>query len=148
MPGLDSLHSTPRGFSLIESLIALGILAAAATAISTAISSAIGKSHQSVLHHRAVLAIEEMGSLATLNHAYTGAIALDTDGWQRGDCSNRNTNPVSGKLNTQDWLDEISCVLPETRAEISSSANSLDIRLQWRRDGYSEPREIALEMYL
>jgi hypothetical protein len=24
----------------------------------------------------------------------------------------------------------------------------LDIRLQWRRDGYSEPREIAVEMSL
>lgn len=149
MQSSSSITKYTSGFSLIETLVALGLLASVALTVSKFISSAIGEAHQSALHHRAVMAVEEISTLAGLNYAQSGNNgALDTNSWQYGQCNQQETPSPSGRIKTTGWLNEISCALPESQAKLTSSANSLIIKLRWRRDGLSEHHEIAVERAL
>ncbi|MCG5531177.1 type II secretion system GspH family protein [Halorhodospira halochloris] len=139
-----SIAPRSRGFSLVESLVALGLLASVAVALSQQISASIAQAHQSALHHRAVLAAEEITSLAMLLNAQGDSAAVNTSGWQGGDCTQHEALSSQPTISTSAWLNELSCSLPGSQAKVTSSTQQLTVRVRWRRDANAEHREIAL----
>lgn len=142
-----------RGYSLIEALVALAILAGAASALAQTLSNAIAAAHHTAMYKRAVLAAQELVSRARLDPAATLSGAMTTHGWVPASCQysaesfNHGNAPAHG-FATADLLNELGCALPDAEAKVNLSGDDLLIELRWRRHTSAEYRHIRVKVAL
>ncbi|MBK1735467.1 hypothetical protein CKO15_09265 [Halorhodospira abdelmalekii] len=161
------------GYSLVESLIAVALLAGAASGLLQLLGNSMVSAHEAALHGRAVLAAEEFFARARLADAAVhadagpgaGALGALGDGaWQSPNCpdSPLSASPLSASplllappassspsavaaaaVLFEAWLAELGCALPQAQVRVTHTATALSLELQWQRG--ARPRHLQLE---
>ncbi len=139
------------GFSLLEALVALGLLA---TISATALHVLLGGVHsarEAAYRTQAVLLAEELIARARLVPPAERAAALAGGGWRGlGECSAPEpaARARGGRLALSAWRAEVACTLPEAEARIDAGADRLTVAIRWRPAHAEEPAEVTLEARL
>jgi len=139
------------GFSLLEALVALGLLAAVSATALHVLFSGVHSAREAAYRTQAVRLAEELIERARLVPPAERAAALDGSGWRRaGHCP--APDPVArargDRLALDAWRAEIACTLPAAEARIDAEADRLAVAIRWRPAHAEEPAEVSLEARL
>ena len=125
------------GYSLLETILALALLTAGATALLQLYTHSLQISHDTALKMRANDAAVELLARARLYpHAPPGTWSR---GWHAGGCQKIADDGGGAWKEWESWLASLGCHLPDARARVVDNSDRFAVYLEWRsRTGKGE----------
>ena len=131
MPETTDPQRCHRGYSLLETLLALALLAGGAVGLLQLYVHSLQSSHDAALAVRATDAAVELLARVRLNpEAPPGAWSHVR---QDGGCAPTVDEGGDPAAEWQGWLARLGCLLPEPTAQMDDDAGRIAIRVEWRR---------------
>lgn len=136
-PGARRAASRDGGYSLLETILALALLTAGATALLQLYTHSLQSGHDTALAMRANDAAVELLARARLySRAPPGTWSRE---WHAGGCREVADDGGGPGEEWEAWLATLGCHLPEARARVVDDGDRFAVHLEWRgRTGKGE----------